>query len=274
MSIPPISPAPFTPADAGTLGADLAPEAYHALVLFEPFTTTHWAAVAACLFAATAVIITARWVRPPAPPPPADPHTIDPAGRVLGALALGHWVAHQAWWAIPDRFVWEDSLPLQVCDLTGLIAALALITGRRWLTAILYFWALGLSTQAFFTPIVEWGPLVAEFWIFWESHTLIVGAAAYVLLVRRFRPRVRDLLVAYGALVAYAAIMLPIDLMTGWNYGYIGNAVPDRPTLIDRLGPWPLRLLPMAALTALIMTVLWLPWAIAHRAGTGRTAGR
>lgn len=265
---------PTTPAST-PFAADLAPEAYRSLVLFEPFTREHWAAVAACVLAVAAVISVGRAVRPAAPSPPADPYTVDPAGRVLGALALAHWLAQQAWWNIPARFDAHQSLPLHVCDLNGLIAALALLTGRRWLTAVLYFWGLGLSTQAFCTPVVRWGPLVTEFWLFWESHTLIVGAAAYVLLVRRFRPRGRDLGVALGAMAVYAAVMLPIDLALGWNYGYIGNTVPDQPTIIDRLGPWPLRLVPMAALTVLVMVLLWLPWAIAARRGHApRVPGR
>lgn len=252
---------------APVVGEGFAPEAYQSLVLFAPFTREHLAAVAACVLAAGVVIAVGRAVRPPAPAFPADPHTIDPAGRVLGALALAHWVAQQAWWNIPARFDAAQSLPLHVCDLNGLVAALALLTGYRCLTAILYFWGLGLSTQAFCTPVVEWGPLVTEFWLFWESHTLIVGAAAYVLLVRRFRPRGRDLLFALGAMIAYVALILPIDLAFGWNYGYVGNTVPDQPTIIDRLGPWPLRLLPMAGLMFLVMVLLWLPWAVAARRG-------
>ncbi len=245
-----------------SIGDGYSPSEYQQLILFEPFTSTHLAALAACFFAAIAVILTARRVRPAAPLPPVDPYTVDPAGRVLGALALSHWVAHQAWWAIPARFIAGDSLPLHMCDLTGCIAAFALLTGWRPLAVITYFWALGLSTQAFVTPVVEWGPLITEFWLFWESHTLIVGAAAYLVLVRRFRPGFRDLLLGYGALVAYAAIMMPIDLLMGWNYGYIGNIQPTTATLIDHLGPWPWRLIPMAAMSAFIMTMLWLPWAI------------
>ena len=265
LDIPPAHAVPATDAAAPALraiGDGLPPDAYQQLILFEPFTNTHFAAVAACLFAALAVIITARRVRPPAPAAPADPYTVDPAGRVLGALALAHWVAHQSWWAIPARFDPADSLPLHVCDLLGGLAALALLTGWRPLAAVTYFWALGLSTQAFFTPVVEWGPLVTEFWLFWESHTLIVGAAIYLILVRRFRPRFKDLLTGFGSLVAYGAVIIPLDLMMGWNYGYIGNIVPKTPTLVDRLGPWPGRLTIMGAMAATVMTLLWLPWAI------------
>ena len=54
--------------------------------------------------------------------------------------------------------------------------------------------------------------------------------------------------------------MFTIDAVFGLNYGYVGDTMPSRPTLLDVLGPWPLRVLFMMLLGAGGMTVLWLPW--------------
>jgi len=50
------------------------------------------------------------------------------------------------------------------------------------------------------------------------------------------------------------------------NYGYFGRETPARPTLVDALGPWPLRVLLMVVLGAVAMTLFQLPWVVRRRA--------
>ena len=59
----------------------------------------------------------------------------------LGALA---WVIVAVWWLSPSRFTWGNSLPLQLCDLAGLVAPLAIWKRYRWARSLLYFWGIGL----------------------------------------------------------------------------------------------------------------------------------
>ncbi|MBX3359058.1 MAG: TIGR02206 family membrane protein [Phycisphaeraceae bacterium] len=190
----------------------------------------------------------------------ARPERADPPGRLLGALALAYWIALIAWWLIPSRFDPSRSLPLHYCDVAGLVAAAALLTGRRWVTSLLYFWAIPLCTQAFVTPVVRLGPAFAEFWIFWESHTLIVGSAVYAVVVRGFRPEFRDLRTAWLISVAYAAAIFTLDAFTGWNYAYLGPGAEGAGTLVDVLGPWPARAAVIVLIASAAMVLAWVPW--------------
>jgi uncharacterized membrane protein YwaF len=61
---------------------------------------------------------------------------------------------------------------------------------------------------------------------------------------------------------AYLALALAIDLAFGYNYGYVGRARPDQPSLIDVLGPWPQRLVPIILLVSVAMLILLLPWEV------------
>ncbi len=173
-----------------------------------------------------------------------------------------------AWWVAPMNFA-DDVLPLHVCDIAAWVAPLALAMQTRWLRAWLYFWAIGLSTQAFFTPVIQEGAGDARFWLFWIGHLQIVGSAIYDVAVLGYRPKIRDLAVVVTISLVYAAVMLALNIAFGWNYGYLGRGSPDAPTLIDHLGAWPFRLLPLVSLGVAAMALAWAPWALVARVKNG-----
>jgi uncharacterized membrane protein YwaF len=77
------------------------------------------------------------------------------------------------------------------------------------------------------------------------------------------------------ASAAYVAVVLPIDLMLGANYGFVGQSKPLNPSIVDLLGPWPERLLIIVPLAALAMLLVLLPWLLARRmAGAASPARR
>ena len=162
-------------------------------------------------------------------------------------------------------------LPLQVCDLNGVIAPLALMTLRRWLRATLYFWTFALTTQAFIQPALQFGPATPLFWWFWAQHTIIMAYAVYDLAVLGFRPGWPDLRRAYVTSAVYLAMVVPLNIWLGSDYGYIGNPLPPQkiPPFIDALGPWPLRAIIVLALAALAFVAVELPWTIARRRNAG-----
>lgn len=193
--------------------------------------------------------------------------------RVTWAVFTMAWnVAAIVYYMLPGVYDIQESLPLHVCDLAVWIAPLALLTQARWLRTLLYFFGIGLSTQAFVTPVVDEGVGHFKYWLFWVGHTQIVGSAIYDVGALGYRPRFRDVLVASGALVAYAVAITPLNLLAGVNYGYIGNTTPEHPTIIDRLGPWPLRLLPMMGLALGVFVIAWAVWVVAARI-KGRRSG-
>jgi uncharacterized membrane protein YwaF len=86
----------------------------------------------------------------------------------LGIFALLYWLSYNIWWN-RNGFDPAIGLPLHICDLSGVIAPLALLTLNRWLRATLYFWAFALATQAFIQPALAAGPALPLFWWFWAS---------------------------------------------------------------------------------------------------------
>jgi hypothetical integral membrane protein (TIGR02206 family) len=159
--------------------------------------------------------------------------------RGFALLLVTVWCALNARQVLPGHFRWDKSLPLHICDLVGLAAPIALWTSRRAARAILYFWGLGLSTQAFITPMLYLGPAHLDFWCYWICHITIVTAAFYDLVARGYRPNWRDWEIVAVVSVGYVLMVLPLDIRLGVNYGFIGPTDFAQAAAIRALGQWP-----------------------------------
>lgn len=180
--------------------------------------------------------------------------------RFIGGGFLLLWLGTHLWLLTPSLFNPLKTLPLQMCHWTAFVSGLVLLTGWRPYSAVLYFWGIALCTQALLTPTLVEGPSDYRFWYFWVSHGMIIGVTLYDLVVRRFRPTWRDYRLAVLAAAAYFVVVMPINLVIGANYGFLGKTKPEQTTLVDVLGPWPERLVWIALLVAAAMALLMLPW--------------
>ncbi|QQS09542.1 MAG: TIGR02206 family membrane protein [Phycisphaerales bacterium] len=235
-------------ADSLTLGSWLDTE-------FKSFTAMH----AACLVVCFAVILPICFL--------GRRHmdsSGEPAWRTRVAwFMIAYWIGSNAYYVTYTPM--DKALPLHLCDIAGIFAPIALLTGLRWPRAILYFWGLGLSSMGYITPVITDTPQSIEFWLFWFNHTIIIGTGCYELIARRFVPTWRDFRFTLLASWVYIVPIFLIDWSMGWNYGYVGDSVPQNPTVVDKLGPWPLRVIFIVGLGLLALTLLFLPWGIVAR---------
>jgi len=187
---------------------------------------------------------------------------------IVAGLTLLAWAIMQTVYFWPGHYDPAVSWPLHVCDIAAVIGPVAVLTRQRVLLAILYFWGIGLTSQAFITPVLStaYGPESIWYWLFWSNHTIVVGLAVYALVVMGYRPRFGDLLATLGCTAMWVAIVLPLNIAYGWNYGYLSPELPEATTVLDALGDWPGRLFKMYAITGVGFFVLWLPWGMVRQA--------
>jgi hypothetical integral membrane protein (TIGR02206 family) len=178
-------------------------------------------------------------------------------------FALIYWFVYIIWWNW-DGLDIDGGLPLHLCDFNTLVAPLALLTLNRWARATLYFWTFTLSLQAFIQPVLAVGPAHLPFWSFWTGHTIIMASAVYDVAVMGFRPDWRDVGRVLVVSLAYVALVTPINLTLGTNYGFIGNPPPSKaiPPFIDAMGPWPRRAVIVMGLAIVGFVLALLPWRI------------
>jgi hypothetical integral membrane protein (TIGR02206 family) len=170
---------------------------------------------------------------------------------LVNELGLSLWRIRHRVWTI------QTSLPLHLCGVSVLLAALMLYTRSFAIFELTYFWAMGGALQGLLTPDVEGYDFPHfRFLTTFISHGLIVTANLYLVFVLQMRPTFVSYLKSMVVINAYAAAMLLFNRATGANYGFLCRK-PDSPTLFDLLGPWPWYLLSLEAI-ALALSFLFL----------------
>lgn len=221
---------------------------------FRMFSGLHALVLASILALTASAIAAARRARNPRP-----------VERAVGWAYVAAWLTTYGFLLFPPLHEPAKTYPLQLCHLAALAAAALLITRREWLRPLVYFWGLALSTQALVTPSLTEGPAIYAFWFFWTTHGLILGTALYDVIARGYRPDWRGYRLACAGAAAYVAVVLPLDLAFGWNYGFVGPSKPEVRTLVDALGPWPERLALIVGIVGVAMAALMLPWILARK---------
>jgi len=224
--------------------------------VFVPYGGVHLATVAVCVLVIAGLALAGR--------------ALSKRGEArlrhaLGIFGLVYWLSYNVWWNRHGVDL-AGGLPLQICDLNGVIAPLVLLTQQRWLRATLYYWAFALSTQAFIQPALQVGPANPIFYWFWAQHTIILAYAVYDLAVLNFRPQWRDLMrcTAVGAL--YLAVVVPLNVLLGSDYGFLGNWPAQAiPPFVAALGPWPARAVILVLLSSAACALAQLPWLVVRR---------
>jgi len=165
---------------------------------------------------------------------------------------------------LPGDFTLGTSLPLQVCDLSWMVAVHALWTRNGRAIALLYFWGLTLTVQAAITPSLGQTFPDPRYFMFWGMHFLTIWASVYLVCLVG-GPGWSGYRFALWCTAGWAAGVLVFNAVTGTNYGYLSRK-PRTSSLLDLLGPWPT----YVAAEVVILAVGWalMTWPWVH---TGRT---
>ncbi len=224
---------------------------------FQAFSTQHLLLIAAALLGCVAAAVLGRRLAA------AAAATEDRVRRGLALAVLAFTVPLQVLQLLPGDFDLGTSLPLQVCDLSWMLAAYALWTRDRGACALLYFWASTLVTQAIVTPSLQQAFPDPRWWMFWGMHLASVWAMVLLVALGE-RPTWRGYRVAVGATLAWVVTMMCFNALTGTNYGYL-NRKPAVGSPLDLLGPWPGYVVAEVVVIAAVWALLTLPWVVRRR---------
>jgi hypothetical integral membrane protein (TIGR02206 family) len=171
---------------------------------------------------------------------------------------------------LPGDFTLGTSLPLQVCDLSWIVAVYALWTREPRALALLYYWALVLDLQAVVTPSLGQAFPDPRYFMFWGMHFLTLWAAVYLVCLAG-GPDWRGYRFALACTAVWAAMVMVFNAVAGTNYGYLARK-PDTSSLLDLLPAWPAYVAVEVVVVAAVWAVMTWPWVRARRTAPAGSA--
>jgi len=188
---------------------------------------------------------------------------------VAAIIALALVIAELSWqpYALANH-TWSlgASLPIQLCDVAGFVAAAALLWRQLMLIEVAYFWGLGGTLQAVLTPDLKDHFPSFPYVQFYVTHDLVILAALFLVFGLALQPRPGAVRRIFVLTVAFAVFVGLIDLVTGGNYMYL-RQVPVSGSLLDLMGPWPWYIAAGAVLTLVVLVILDAPFRLSRLCG-------
>ena len=182
------------------------------------------------------------------------------AGRVLSvALVADAVIFVTAPW-VEGHWSVQQSLPLALCDVALVIAAIACWSPDLQLAVELtYFWGLAGTLQAVATPDLSVSFPNLEFFEYVVGHVGIVLAAVFLVVGLRRRPRPGAVPRVFAITAGYTLFVGTFDWLTGSDYMFLA-ALPPRASLLSVLGPWPWYVVSAAGVAIVLLLVLDAPF--------------
>src|SRR5256885_1867397 len=160
---------------------------------------------------------------------------------VAATIALAIVLAELSWqpYVLANRS-WSaaSSLPVQLCDVGGFVAAAALIWRQLLLVEIAYFWGLGGTLQALLTPDLRDHFPTFPYVQFYATHDLVVLAALFLVIGLRLQPRRDSVRRIFLLTLAFTAAIAVIGLVNRGNYMYLRRGAGRR-SFACFFGAWP-----------------------------------
>ena len=194
------------------------------------------------------------------------------AARGIGLMLLADVVAWTVALIRSDTWSTQTSLPLALCNLAAVVAAVACLSRVPVLVELTYFWGLAGALQAVVTPDLDVGFPHLVFFEYVVGHLGIVAAALYLVVGLRLVPGPGAALRVFAITVGYTSFVGLVDWLSGADYMFL-RSPPSNWTLLRILGPWPWYIMSAAGVGLVLIVVLDMPFWPGRRRRTAQLSG-
>lgn len=178
----------------------------------------------------------------------------------LAIILLIGEVALILWYIATEQFSIAYSLPLHLCRLAAILAAVMLITNNKQLYQIVYYLGLGAAVPALISPDISgYNFPHFTFFKFFINHSGIVTAVIYMTLIEGYRPQFKSIIKTIIGLNLYAGVMMLFNSLIGGDYLYL-RAKPPSPSIMDYLGDWPWYIINLELIAVGLFLIYYLPF--------------
>lgn len=176
------------------------------------------------------------------------------SAMVIGILKLSELAYRFVILGDPLKYL----LPLHLCNLTLIMAIIAMTTENKVFLNLTYFWSAG-TIFALLTPEVKINfPHLLNI-SFFSTHFYLIFSAVYCVKAFNFKPNFESLLKAFKYVNLAFIIIFFINLVLGTNYMFV-NYKPTFKSPLDYMGPWPYYIIVLEIITFVCFLVMYLPF--------------
>ncbi|BES64252.1 TIGR02206 family membrane protein [Gottschalkiaceae bacterium SANA] len=148
------------------------------------------------------------------------------AARILALLLLLQQGLLYLWYITSGAFSWAESLPLYPCRLSILVTILMLLKDSDKIYQIVFYWASAGATVALLSPDTSgFGFPHFMFIQYFIGHGGLLMAIGFMAWVRGHRILKDGIHAVYKWSLAYVVFVLPVNWLTGGNYGYLSRPI-------------------------------------------------
>jgi hypothetical integral membrane protein (TIGR02206 family) len=180
------------------------------------------------------------------------------AGAV-GTVLFADLVSYIVTETVDGTWSFKTSLPLPLCDVGVLVAAVACLWNVPLLVELTYFWGIAGTLQAVAFPDLSSSFPHLVWFQYTAGHLGIVFAALFLVIGLRHKPRPWAIVRVFAITIAYSAFVGFVDWQTGANYMFLRQP-PSEWTLLKVLGPWPWYIFSAAGVAFVLITLLDMPF--------------
>ncbi len=179
--------------------------------------------------------------------------------RVIGLLLAADAVTYTLALVVQGNWSPKTSLPLALCDMGVVVAAVACWWRVMVLVELTYFWGLAGTVQGVITPDLNVGFPHLVFFEYVAGHLGIVAAALFLVVGMGLVPRPHAVPRVFATTLGYTAIVGTVDALTGADYMFLRRP-PGEWTVLRLLGPWPWYLASASVVALVLFTLLDMPF--------------
>lgn len=184
--------------------------------------------------------------------------------QALASMLILQEISFHIWNIATGQWTIEYALPLQLCGISTILAAVMLISKSYSIYEVVYFWGIAGAVQAILTP--EIGVYTFphfRYFQFFLGHGGIIVACLFMTFVEDFKPRLKSVWKAVIYLNAYAALVGVFNKVTGANYLFICQK-PEISSVMDYLGPWPWYIISLELAAVVNFLILYIPFVFSN----------
>ena len=198
--------------------------------------------------------------------------------RMAGILGLGilslEFLKPFIWHHI-FAYDWILVIPIHMCNLSALLIGTFLLTKKRLLYEVAFFWGIGGGMMALITPNVEYTFPDSEYMMFFFGHGLLIITIGYASIALENRPTIKSVSNGIGISLITLPVIYLINVALGSpaNYWYLG-ARPEGNNIMNFLPDPPMHIPLTILISFIFFCLIYLPFWLYDKAKEGAESTR